>query len=156
METFNYTATDDFGNTTTGTITINVIDDVPTATVDTGSANEGETLIVDAASGLLANDTFGADGQAANAISCVAAVNNTTTALTTGVGSAINGAYGILTLQVDGSYTYQATANNITADAQDTFVYTIADSDGDTSTVTLTIDVANITLTPDNIIENVD
>ena len=156
METFNYTATDDFGNTTTGTITINVIDDVPTATVDTGSANEGETLIVDAASGLLANDTFGADGQAANAISGVAAGNNTTTALTTGVGSAINGAYGILTLQVDGSYTYQATANNITADAQDTFVYTIADSDGDTSTVTLTIDVANITLTPDNIIENVD
>ena len=132
---------------------------MPTATVDTGSVIEGDILTVDATSGLLANDTFGADGPATNAISGVAAGSNTTTALTTGVGSAISGAYGILTLQADGSYTYQATANNIAADAndvQDTFVYTITDDDGDTSTVTLTIDVTNIALIPVNPTVSVD
>jgi VCBS repeat-containing protein len=146
VETFNYTATDANGNTTTGTISIDVIDDVPTAVIDTGSVTEGATLIVDAASGVLSNDNFGADNPAIANVSGVAAGNNTSTALTTGVATAIAGSYGELTLAADGSYSYEATANGITADMQDVFVYTITDTDGDTSTVTLTIDVANIAL----------
>ena len=46
----------------------------------------------------------------------------------------------------NGSYTYQSTANNITADATDVFVYTVKDGDGDLSTTTLTINLANVTL----------
>ena len=46
----------------------------------------------------------------------------------------------------DGSYTYQSTANNITADTTDVFVYTVRDGDGDLSTTTLTINLANATL----------
>ena len=46
----------------------------------------------------------------------------------------------------NGSYTYQSTANNITADTTDVFVYTIKDGDGDLSTTTLTINLANVTL----------
>ena len=56
--------TDANGNTATGTITINIVDDVPTATLDSGNVNEGALLTV-AASGVLANDVAGADGSAA-------------------------------------------------------------------------------------------
>ena len=48
-------------------------------------------------------------------------------------------------LQANGSYTYQSTANNITADTTDVFVYTVKDGDGDLSTTTLTINLANAT-----------
>ena len=53
--------TDANGNSATGTITVNIVDDVPTATVDSGNVNEGALLTV-AASGVLSNDVFGADG----------------------------------------------------------------------------------------------
>ena len=49
-------------------------------------------------------------------------------------------------LQANGSYTYQSTANNITANTTDVFVYTIKDGDGDLSTTTLTINLADATL----------
>ena len=46
-------------------------------------------------------------------------------------------------LQADGSYTYQSTANNITANTTDVFVYTVRDGDGDLSTTTLTINLTD-------------
>ena len=61
-ESFTYKATDANGNTTTGTITVNIVDDVPTADADSGSVTEGALLTVTAAGGVLANDTVGADG----------------------------------------------------------------------------------------------
>ena len=56
------------------------------------------------------------------------------------------GQHGTLHLNADGSYTYQSTANNITADTTDVFVYTLKDGDGDLSTTTLTINLANATV----------
>ena len=41
VETFTYQVTDANGNTTTSTITIDVIDDIPTALADTNSVVEG-------------------------------------------------------------------------------------------------------------------
>ena len=58
-----------------------------------------------------------------------------------GVGTNIAGLHGTLILQADGSYTYQSTANNITANTTDVFVYTVRDGDGDLSTTTLTINL---------------
>ena len=60
--------------------------------------------------------------------------------------------HGTLVLQANGGYTYQSTANNITADTTDVFVYTVKDGDGDLSTTTLTINLANATVLapPDN------
>ena len=66
--------------------------------------------------------------------------------MTTGVGTNIAGLHGTLHLHADGSYTYQSTANNITADTTDVFVYTVKDGDGDLSTTTLTINLANATV----------
>ena len=60
-DSFSYTVTDAQGNSTTGTILVDIIDDVPTAHVDSGNVNEGALLTV-AASGVLSNDVAGADG----------------------------------------------------------------------------------------------
>ena len=60
-ESFTYVVTDANGNSATGTININIIDDVPTATLDSGNVAEGALLTV-AASGVLSNDVAGADG----------------------------------------------------------------------------------------------
>ena len=147
VESFSYTAHDASNNTVTGTITINVIDDVPTAHVDSGNVTEGALLTV-AAAGVLTNDVAGADGFAAGGgvVGVRAAGGDLTTDVTTGVNTAIAGQHGTLVLQANGSYTYQSTANNITADTTDVFVYTVKDGDGDLSTTTLTINLANVTL----------
>ena len=66
--------------------------------------------------------------------------------MTTGVDTNIAGLHGTLILQANGGYTYQSTANNITAATTDVFVYTVKDGDGDLSTTTLTINLANVTV----------
>ena len=63
--------------------------------------------------------------------------------MTTGVDTNIAGLHGTLILQANGGYTYQSTANNITANTTDVFVYTVKDGDGDLSTTTLTINLTD-------------
>ena len=59
-----------------------------------------------------------------------------------GVGVPVVGQFGTLTLNADGSYSYDGNPNVVPpAGATDTFVYTITDGDGDTSTTTLTINL---------------
>ena len=96
----------------------------------------------------LANDIAGADGFAAGGgvVGVRKAGGDLTTAVTTGADTNIAGHHGTLHLHADGSYTYQSTANNISANATDVFVYTIKDGDGDLSTTTLTINLADVTL----------
>ena len=54
------------------------------------------------------------------------------------------GSFGTLTLNADGSYSYDGNPNVVPpAGATDTFVYTIKDGDGDTSTMTLTINLTD-------------
>ena len=121
---------------------------MPTATVDSGNVNEGALLTV-AASGVLSNDVFGADGATVpggGVVGVRAAGGDLTTNVTTGVNTSIAGLHGTLILQANGSYTYQSTANNITANTTDVFVYTVRDGDGDLSTTTLTINLANVTV----------
>ena len=146
-DSFGYTVTDAQGNSTTGTILVDIIDDVPTAHVDSGNVAEGALLTV-AAAGVLSNDVAGADGFAAGGgvVGVRAAGSDLTSDVTTGVATPIAGLHGTLHLNADGSYTYQSTANNIAADATDVFVYTIKDGDGDLSTTTLTINLTNVTL----------
>ncbi|MDP3796146.1 MAG: retention module-containing protein [Polaromonas sp.] len=141
------TATDDMvpANSNTTTFTITVDDDGPTAVANSNNVNEGATLSVNAAGGVLANDTAGADGYAAGGgvVGVRAAGGDTTTAVTVGVNTSIIGLHGTLTLQADGSYTYQSDANDISGAETDVFVYTIKDGDGDLSTTTLTINLAD-------------
>ncbi|RTL98919.1 MAG: type I secretion C-terminal target domain-containing protein, partial [Hyphomicrobiales bacterium] len=146
LENFTYTVTDSVGNTTTGTITVNIIDDVPTAVANSNNVIEGALLTVTAAAGVLANDVAGADGFAigGGVVGVRAAGGDTTTAVTTGAGTDIAGLHGTLHLNADGSYTYQSTAHDINANTTDVFVYTIKDGDGDLSTTTLTLNLTNV------------
>ena len=147
-DNFAVVVTDTDGDTAAGTLTIAIIDDVPTARPDTGSVVEGATVT----GNVLPNDTPGADGLAAGGgvVGVRAAGSDTTTAVTTGVGTQIAGLYGTLTLGANGTYSYKSNPNTITADQKDVFVYTIRDGDTDPSTTTLTIDLRNVTLLADN------
>ena len=95
------------------------------------------------------DDVLGADGAAATAsgsagLTGVAAGSNTSQPVSGGVGTGIAGTLGTLTLNADGSYSYDGNPNVVPpAGATDTFVYTITDGDGDTSTVTLTINLTD-------------
>jgi VCBS repeat-containing protein len=148
VETFTYTAHDADGNTVTGTITINVTDDVPTAHADVNSVSEGGTVT----GNVETNDVFGADGKAAGGgVTGVEAGSHPGDVVTTGVGTAIAGTYGTLTLNADGSYSYHANPNSVSPPgATDTFTYTITDGDGDKSTTTLTINVNDVSLAADD------
>jgi VCBS repeat-containing protein len=139
---FSIVVTDSDGDATApATLTIEIIDDVPVATDDTGNITEGALLDVVVGQGVLANDVSGADGWATSGgVVGVKAGDDTGSNVETGLNTAITGTYGTLTLKADGSYTYQAKAN-VTGDARDVFTYTVKDGDGDMKSATLTIDV---------------
>ncbi|WP_236193867.1 retention module-containing protein [Pseudomonas glycinae] len=137
-ENFNVVATDTDGSTATGQINVNIIDDLPTAKPDTGSVAEGGTVNIS----VLGNDISGADGAAI--VVGVRAGSNTATSAIGGLNSNINGNYGYLTLDAAGNAVYHSNPNSVSPPgATDTFTYTIRDSDGDESTTTITVNVAD-------------
>jgi VCBS repeat-containing protein len=137
-ENFNVVATDTDGSTANGQINVNIIDDLPTAKPDTGSVAEGGTVNVS----VLGNDISGADGAAT--VVGVRAGSNTGTSAIGGLNSNINGNFGYLTLDAAGNAVYHSNPNSVSPPgATDTFTYTIRDSDGDESTTTITINVAD-------------
>ncbi|RUU81968.1 Ig-like domain-containing protein, partial [Mesorhizobium sp. M7A.F.Ca.MR.362.00.0.0] len=135
-------------NTTTGSILVDIVDDIPTAHANTNSVSEG----AQASGNVLTDgtaDVLGADGAApGGAVTGVATGSNVSNPVSGNLGGAgIAGQYGTLVLGANGAYTYTANANAVTTNAVDHFVYTITDGDGDTSTVTLDITVNNVTVT---------
>ncbi|WP_375049593.1 VCBS domain-containing protein [Bradyrhizobium sp. 8-10B] len=141
-DTFSYTVKDTAGQTSTTTLTITIhgTDDAPVAVADTGSANEGGITPATAASGnVLTNDT---DVDNVHSDLVVSAVAGGT------VGAGLAGAYGTVTINADGSYSYVIDDANPTVDAlnvggtlTDTFTYTVSDGQGGTSSTTLTITI---------------
>ena len=99
----------------------------------------GATVSATAASGVLAHATD-ADGDTLT----VTAVSDATSGAGT-VGTSLAGAYGHLTLNANGSYSYVADNSAAIAAAptgshlQDTFSYTVSDGNGGTATASLTI-----------------
>lgn len=145
----NYQTTDNDGDAANGRMQINVDDDSPIAVIDTNIVTEGASV----AGNVFDNDAIGADNTNATAAVIGIATGSSTNAVLGNLTTPLIGTFGELTLRSNGSYTYNATADNITADAQDIFTYTIEDNDGDRSTVTLTIDVADVSLIPVNVSE---
>ncbi len=140
--TIPFTATDAQGVSSSANLVITVTgtNDGPTAVADAGSVSENATLTVNAAGGVLSNDTDvdSGDTQAVSAVSFGA---------TTGtVGSALAGTYGTLTLNADGSYSYSAdrpAAEALTAGTvvTESFTYTMRDAAGATSSATITFTI---------------
>ncbi|MBO9695796.1 MAG: VCBS domain-containing protein, partial [Sphingopyxis sp.] len=151
FDSFTAVVTDSDGDTATDTLVIDIVDDVPTARPDVDSVTEDGTLTADGnvltgTGGTDANgtdgavDTQGADGANVTGVSFGATVGS--------VGAPLAGAYGTLTLNADGSYTY--VLNNAAQPVQglsagetltEIFTYTITDGDNDTSPTTLTITI---------------
>ena len=145
--------TDTDGDTATATLTVNIIDDVPTAHNDT------DTLVSATATGNVITgadtdggtsgpgvDVVGADNASLTGVSS----NNSGQSDTSFDGSGnleVHGDFGTLTIKADGSYVYtldQGTHGG----GDEVFTYTITDGDGDTSTATLTIPVAAVDNAP--------
>ncbi len=119
-DTFTYRVDDgQFTSTAaTATITVAAVNDAPTTSADTYAVDEDGTLTIDAASGVLANDSD-ADG------------DSVTSAVVTGPTD------GTLTLNADGSFTYTPDAD---FSGTDTFTYAASDGSLSTNeTVTLTV-----------------
>ncbi|PNA14388.1 S-layer family protein, partial [Pseudomonas sp. FW215-R3] len=140
-ENFNVVATDSNGDTATGQINVNIVDDLPSAKPDSSSVVEGGTVNIS----VLGNDASGADGPAT--VVGVRAGGNTSTSAIGGLGNQINGTYGYLTLDANGNAVYHSNQDSVgDPGATDTFTYTVRDADGDESTTTITIDVASSTI----------
>ncbi len=146
-ESFAVQVVDSDGDPQSTTLTINIVDDVPTANSDAKAVTANDTLAVNAVDGVLHNDIAGADGFASGG--AVVGVEAGATAggeASSTVGQTVPGTYGTLTLNADGSYSYVAdedAAKNLIKGATetDTFTYTIKDGDGDLAHTTLTFTV---------------
>jgi VCBS repeat-containing protein len=153
-EQFLYRMTDGGGGFAVSTLTvaINGANDAPVAGADTASAIEAggsanATIGYDPSGNVLLNDSDSdaGDGKTVSAVTGVAAGT---------VGSAVNGSYGALTLNADGSYSYAVNNSNASVQAlgagatlTDSFTYTVRDTAGliSSSTLTITINGANDT-----------
>ncbi|MBM7060796.1 retention module-containing protein [Pseudomonas sp. UL073] len=150
IDVFTLTVSDTNATSLPAQITIEIIDDVPTALADTATVVEGGTVegnvVLGDGVGAVA-DRFGADGPGVSAVVGVRAGGDVGTPASGGLGGAgIAGSFGTLILNADGSYSYHSTADGANEGAVDVFTYTIVDADGDLSTTTLTIDVGGITI----------
>ncbi|MAS12744.1 MAG: hypothetical protein CMH69_05530, partial [Nitratireductor sp.] len=147
---FGVTVTDADGDSQSGTIAIAIIDDAPVAVADTDSIGAGQfgpaagNVITDA-EGDGGADTVGADDASVVGVAAGdtgADLDDATSGNPATVGTVIQGAYGKLTLNADGSYSYTRDAGTA-GGVQDVFTYTLKDGDGDLTHTTLTIDIGN-------------
>ncbi len=145
------TITDGDGDSVESSFIVRIIDDVPEAVADADEVNEGEstggnvlTGTDDDSNDAVEADVEGADGVTVTSVGLVE--NGQTVANSVqvvGSSTQITGSFGVLTLNSDGSYSYQANAD-VSGDQEDVFVYTITDADGDTDDAHLTISVADL------------
>ncbi len=146
MDVFAVVVTDSDGDTASANLTINIVDDVPTARNDTDgvaagtyTAQTGNVVTgIGTTSGAEGADTQGADGAFISG-----ARAGTGTETFAAVGTPIIGQYGTLIINdANGNYTY--TRNPGTpGGVNDVFTYQLRDNDGDNATATLTIAIGD-------------
>ncbi|MFH7588144.1 VCBS domain-containing protein, partial [Oceanimonas smirnovii] len=133
-------------------LTIKIVDDAPVAKDDANSVTEDMTLtaggnvISNGSTGDVA-DTTGADGATVTGVTSTNVAGNTATESNGTL--VIEGQYGTLTINADGSYTYQLDNSNLDvqglhpddAPLKEVFNYILTDGDTDTSNANLTITI---------------
>ncbi|MWV18034.1 type I secretion C-terminal target domain-containing protein [Pseudomonas sp. L-22-4S-12] len=142
--------TDQDGQFDSDTLSVNIIDDVAEAQNDTDSLAAGGfgpatgNVITDAAAGDAGDSDTGADTRGADGAQVSSVTATTAGGAPTVVAGAtvVQGEYGVLTLNPDGSYSYVRDAGT-PGGVSDVFTYTLQDGDGDTDTATLTIAIGN-------------
>ncbi|MER9657854.1 Ig-like domain-containing protein [Mesorhizobium sp. M0152] len=118
-----FQVTDKDTDTAQGSFTVAIVDDVPQANDDTWAPTvTGATILTD----LLTNDVFGVDGV------------DTDNAPVPGQVTVTQAGHGTVSYNNNGTFTYTPTDGY---NGGDSFTYTIKDSDGDTSTATVSLTV---------------
>jgi VCBS repeat-containing protein len=139
-DTFTYTISDGKGGTDTATVTITVtgVNDAPTAAADTNTVAYNSTGNI--AGNVLTNDTDPDTGDTL--------VVSKVQGLAGNVGSVVTGTYGAVTINSNGSYSYNLDEANPTvsglapgATLTDVYTYTASDGKGGTSQTTLSITI---------------
>ncbi|POF43217.1 type I secretion target, partial [Pseudomonas laurylsulfativorans] len=136
-EQFAVTLVDDNGTTATGSLDVNIVDDLPKGVDDSNASTASETLLT-LNGNVLSNDVQGADR---------VTIGEGTGPITPGT---FTGTYGTLVLNANGTYTYTLNTSDADfkalhggGDGTETFSYTITDSDGDSSTANLVLQIHN-------------
>ncbi|QZD94417.1 DUF5801 repeats-in-toxin domain-containing protein [Qipengyuania gelatinilytica] len=135
-----FIVSDSEGDTVGTTLDITFDDDAPTATDNTNSVTEGDTVTGNI---LTDDDGFGVDANGADGSLTILSVSGTG-GTDNGAPFVVTGTYGELTVNADGSYSYESFANATNADVSDVFTYQIVDADGDVAEATLEIDITNV------------
>ncbi len=159
---FGYTTTDFDGDAVEGELTIRVNDDGPVAVDDVATINSGDPQVI--TGNVIDNDDVGSDIE--GTLTEISVGGNTLTFAADGQTDAngtyieVDGQYGTLQIYEDGSYTYTVTNPPVgaagTFDA-DLFDYVLVDADGDPSSASVTINVANIVpINPVDVQDQVD
>ncbi|WP_223531446.1 Ig-like domain-containing protein, partial [Pseudomonas sp. GL-R-19] len=136
-EQFAVTVVDDNGTTATGSLDVNIVDDLPNGVDDSNASTASETLLT-LNGNVLSNDVQGADQ---------VTLGENTGPITPGT---FTGTYGTLVLNANGTYTYTLNTSDADfkalhggGDGTESFTYTLTDSDGDSSTANLVLNVYN-------------
>lgn len=124
-------------------VDIYVSDSAPTASADIANVLEHTPF----SGNLLTNDALGFDS---NGGVVEVSINGNTVPVVAGQATVISGTYGTLTLEANGSYTYNPLSND--TNGTDVFSYTIKDGDGDPATSTLTVNVSAVNDAPTAVI----
>ena len=129
-DSFTYTIEDSNGDTSTATVTVTIVpvNDLPNAVNDSATTNEDTAVNIN----VLNNDTFGGDGP--NTGTIVVASNPSHGTATVNDGGTPND-------PTDDTIDYVPNANY---NGTDSFTYTIEDSNGDTSTATVTVTIVPV------------
>jgi len=141
-DVFTYTVTDINGNTTTGTINVSIVDDVPTAVSETARSVAEDA--VDIGGNVLTNDTQGADGATVTSVTINTAGGPVVQAIAAVGTTTVTTSYGVYTFTAAGVWTFNPSANlNNAAGVDAGFTYIITDGDGDKSTASQPITVTD-------------
>ncbi|WP_374289762.1 VWA domain-containing protein [Desulfovibrio desulfuricans] len=136
----NFTVTDGDGDVSTAATTPATITTPPVAMADTDTVNHGDPVVH---GNVLTND-FDADG---NHLTVVGVSAGSDASASTAAGSTVAGQYGSITINADGSYSYNLDNSNAAVKAMDgasltdTFNYRISDGHGGYSTTTLQVNI---------------
>ena len=136
----NFTVTDGDGDVTTAATTPATITTPPVAMADTDTVNHGDSVVH---GNVLTND-FDADG---NHLAVVGVSAGSDASTSTAAGSTVAGQYGSITINADGSYSYNLDNSNAAVKAMDgasltdTFNYRISDGHGGYATTTLKVNI---------------
>ncbi|MBJ7576779.1 choice-of-anchor K domain-containing protein [Devosia sp. MC532] len=137
-----------------GNLVIKVVDDAPILAADTDSIANGSYApatgnVLTDAEGDGGKDNLGADG--GTVVGVVKGSTASAPADNPPTQFAIDGNHGKLTLNADGTYTYDRNAGS-EGGVSDVFTYTVKDGDGDLASTTLTIKIGDATPTITNLV----